>query len=87
LICEIAPTTVVVVASEDVVATVDVVVDGALVVVVVTGSSPANMKAAVPAPRIATAVTIDMTLWVLTHAVNLDHMAGQSRAALLLDHL
>jgi hypothetical protein len=88
LICETAPGTVVVVASDVVVAAaVEVVVDAALVVVVVVGSSPASMKAAVPAPRMATAATIDMTRWELTHAVIFDHMAGQGRADESLHHV
>jgi hypothetical protein len=56
-------------------------------VVVVVGSSPASMKAAVPAPRMATAATIDMTRWELTHAVIFDHMAGQGRADEFLHHV
>ncbi|MET0696771.1 MAG: hypothetical protein ABWZ58_05025, partial [Acidimicrobiia bacterium] len=90
LIGESPETTVVVVASVVVVLELVVgaaVVDGSLVVVVAPVDAFAAMKIPVPTPTTRTAAaSIEMTLWALTHCVNVESMGRQSIAAPLLDH-
>jgi hypothetical protein len=63
------------------------VVEGSLVVVVAPVEAFAAMKIPVPTPTTSTAAaSIEMTLWALTHCVNVESMGRQSIAAPLLDH-
>jgi hypothetical protein len=90
LIGDVVEMTLVVVASVVVVLELVVgapVVEGSLVVVVAPVDALAAMKIPVPTPTTRTvAANIEMTLWALTHCVNVENMGRQSIAAPLLDH-